>query len=232
MELDALTKFGLIVLQTIDEGVEPRTILSRWDGRKDQPGWSLGITGKKSAAPQSIVLELIGDPAEDGAGGYEAISSGLKIELNKPYFVAVSVRIGDTSESGVTFFVRQLSADAEMRVAHVAHKVTSNHQSNLALVIGGRDPDKGQVWDGLIDDVRLSRLALKAEELLLAHEGSSESTVGFWRFEEPDFFKDSSANGHNIRPEIAPAANADPQTAALIDFCHALLNSNEFLYVD
>ena len=226
------TAEAFIVLQSVHDGVEPRTIVSRWDGRRDQPGWSLGVTGKKSAVPRSIVLELIGDPAEDGAGGYEAISSGLKIELNKPYFVAVSVRIGDTSETGVTFYLRQLSADAEMRIAHVAHKVTSNHQSNLALVIGGRDPDKGQAWDGLIDDVRLSRQALKPEELLFAREGSNESTVGYWRFEEPDFFKDSSPNGHNIRPEIAPAANSDPQTAALIDFCHALLNSNEFLYVD
>jgi hypothetical protein len=226
------TAEAFFVLQTIHEGTEPRTILSRWDGRKDQPGWSLGVTGKKSAAPRSIVLELIGDPAEDGAGGYEAISSGLKIELNKPYFVAVSVRIGDTSETGVTFFLKQLADDAAMQVAHVAHKVTSNHQSNLALIIGGRDPDKGQVWDGLIDDVRLSRQALKPDELLLAREGSNDGTVGYWRFEEPDFFKDSSPNGHNIRPEISPAANADPRTAALIDFCHALLNSNEFLYVD
>jgi hypothetical protein len=223
---------AFIVLESIHEGVEPRTILSRWDGRKDQPGWSLGITGKQSATPRSIVLELIGDPAEDGAGGYEAILSGLQIELNKPYFVGVSVRIGDTSETGVTFFLKQLADGAPMQVAHVAHKVTSNHQSNLSLVIGGRDPDKGQVWDGLIDDVRLSRQALKADELLLAREGSTEATVGYWRFDEPDFFKDSSPNGHNIRPEISPAANADPRTAALIDFCHALLNSNEFLYVD
>lgn len=226
------TAEAFIVLQSIQDGVEPRTILSRWDGRKDQPGWSLGVTGKKSTVPRNIVLELIGDPAEDGAGGYEEIQSGLKIELNKPYFVAVSVRIGDTSETGVTFSLKELAADAEMHVAHVAHKVTSNHQSNLALVIGGRDPDKGQSWDGLIDDVRLSRQALKPEELLFAREGSNESTVGYWRFEEPDFFKDSSPNGHNIRPEISPSANADPRTAALIDFCHALLNSNEFLYVD
>jgi hypothetical protein len=223
---------AFIVLESIHQGTEPRTILSRWDGRKDQPGWSLGITGKKSATPRSVVLELIGDPAEDGAGGYEAIQSGLQIELNKPYFVSVSVRIGDTSETGVTFFLKQLVDGAPMQVAHVPHKVTSNHQSNLSLVIGGRDPDKGQVWDGLIDDVRLSRQALKLDELLLAREGSNEATVGYWRFDEPDFFKDSSPNGHNIRPEISPAANADPRTAALIDFCHALLNSNEFLYVD
>ena len=80
--------------------------------------------------------------------------------------------------------------------------------------------------------MRLSRQALKPDELLVAREGSNESTVGYWRFDEPDFFKDSSPNGHNIRPEISPAANTDPRTAALIDFCHALLNSNEFLYVD
>jgi len=45
------TAEAFTVLQSIDEGVEPRTILSRWDGRKDQPGWSLGIAGKKSGAP-------------------------------------------------------------------------------------------------------------------------------------------------------------------------------------
>ena len=80
--------------------------------------------------------------------------------------------------------------------------------------------------------MRLSRQALKPEELLFAREGSNDSTVGYWRFEEPDFFKDSSANGHNIRPEISPAANADPRTAALIDFCHVILNSNELIYLD
>jgi hypothetical protein len=80
--------------------------------------------------------------------------------------------------------------------------------------------------------VRLSRRALKPEELLLARENSDDSTVGFWRFEEPDFFKDSSPNGHNIRSELSPTARSDPGTSALVDFCHVLLNSSEFLYVD
>jgi len=88
------------------------------------------------------------------------------------------------------------------------------------------------VWDGLIDDVRLSGKALRPEELLVAHDGVSESAVGYWRFEEPDALKDSSPNGHNIRPEVSPSAQSDPGTAALVDLCHVLLNSNEFLYVD
>ncbi len=222
-----------VLLRSIDKGAEMRTILSRWDGRKDQPGWSLGVAGKSAnCPPQSLVLELIGDTTEEGDGGYEAIPSGIHLELDTPYEIAVSVRIGDTSETGITFYARELTAGAPLRTTRVTHKVTANHQSNLPLVIGGRDPEQHQAWDGLIDDVRLSRRALKQDELLLAREGPDDSIVGFWRFDEPDFFKDSSPNGNNIRSEISPAAKSDPKTAALIDFCHALLNSNEFLYTD
>ena len=133
-----------------------------------------------------------------------------------PYYIAISVRLGDTSETGITFYARELTAGAPLQTAHVPHKITADHQSNLPLVIGGRDPEANLVWDGLIDDVRLSRRALKPEELLTNHEGTEESTVGYWRFEEPEFFKDSSPNGHNIKSDIAPGAKANPDTAALV----------------
>ena len=224
---------AFILLRSADSGGALRTIVSRWDGRENQPGWSVAIAGKKSVYPiQSLVLELIGDPAEDGNGGYETVSSGLNIEIDKPYYVGVSVHLGDTSDTGVTFYLKELGLDGALRTAHVSHKVTANHQSNLPLVFGARDPAKHQFWDGLIDDVRLSDKALRPEELLLAHEDVNESTVGYWRFQEPDALKDSSPNGHNIRPEVSPSAQSDPATAALVDFCHVLLNSNEFLYVD
>jgi len=114
----------------------------------------------------------------------------------------------------------------------VPHKVTANHQSNLPLVIGAREPDRAVVWDGLVDDVRLSRVALKPDKLLVNREGLSEDTVGYWLFEEPAFFKDSSPNGHSIRSDIAPSGQLDSKSAALIDFCHLLFNTNEFLYLD
>ena len=210
-----------------------RSIVSRWDGRKNQPGWSLGVAGKSSEFPaQTVVLELIGDPAEEGVGGYEAISSGLRVELNKPYYVGVSVRLGDTTETGVTFYVKELGAESKLRTARLPHRVTATHESNLPLIIGSRDPEKRVWWEGLIDDVRLSRRALGREELLVARDEVSESTVGCWRFEEPDTLRDSSANGHNIRPDVSPAAELSPDLAALIDLCQVLLNSNELLYVD
>jgi hypothetical protein len=224
---------AFIVLHSVDDGGAARTIVSRWDGRKDQPGWSFGVTGRNSPdKPQSLVLELIGDPAEDGTGGYDAIPSGLRLELDTPYYVAVSVRIGDTSETGVTFYLKELTAGAALQTVHEPHKVTANHQSNLPLIIGAREPEKRVVWDGLVDDLRLSRVALKPDQLLVNRESAGEGTVGYWCFEEPNFFKDSSPNGHNIRSDIAPTGGADARTAALIDFCHLLFNATEFLYVD
>jgi len=35
---------AFIVLRSVDDGATVRTIASRWDGRKDQPGWSFGVT--------------------------------------------------------------------------------------------------------------------------------------------------------------------------------------------
>jgi hypothetical protein len=217
---------GFIVLQSKDKNGALRTIASRWDGRQNQPGWSFGVDS------QGLALELIGDPAEDGVGGYEKVLSGIKIELERPYYVAATVRLGDPSETGVTFYSKELSPGAMLRTAHVGHKVTANHQSNLPLVLGAREMEKNIIWDGLVDDVRLSNQALKPEELLLSKDSVNESTIGYWRFEEPDALKDSSPNGHNIRPDVSPSAQSDPHMAALVDLCHVLLNSNEFLYVD
>jgi len=220
-----------VLLRSVDNGAGLRTILSRWNGRPDQPGWSFGVAGKSASLPPgTLMLELIGDTTEDGTGGYEAISSGIRLDIDTPYYVAVSLRIGDKSETGLVFYVKELTAGAPIRPAHVTHKVTANHQSNLPVLIGG-DAEQHRGWDGMIDDVRLSSRALKADELLVSREGVNESTVGFWRFEEPDFYKDSSPNGHDIRSEISPSAKLDPNSAALIDMCHVLFNSSEFLYV-
>jgi len=45
---------------------------------------------------------------------------------------------------------------------------------------------------------------------------------------------DAAGHGHEILPvePPLPRGSADREAAALVDFCHALLNSNEFIYVD
>ena len=207
---------------------------SHWDGVKGHPGWSVGVTGKKSRyKPGTLVLLLsgTGSPANDLA---EPIFSGLSVEPGKPYFIAVATRLADTGESGVTFYVKDMTNDDEpMLAANVPHTTIANIRGTAPLTIGGRSGEAKHLWDGAIDDVRLSRIALAKDELLVTKEGASETTCGYWRFEPtPGVFKDSSTFAHDIQPRATAPPKIDAKLEALADFCHVLLNSNEFLYVD
>jgi hypothetical protein len=224
-----------VVLRSLYEDASVRTIVSQWSGGKGKPGWSLGVTSRKSAfKPQTLVLQIAGDAKKHGTD-YEAIFSGLHIELNKPYFVAMSVHLGDKDKKGVTFYAKDLSNDDEpMQSVRCAHQMTSLPHSDAVFTIGGRDAAKVEHnWDGLIDDVRLSNGVLRHEQLLLTAEGVTDRTVGYWQFEQkPGVFKDSSPHGNDIQVKTPAAASTDARLKALADLCHVLLNANEFLYVD
>jgi hypothetical protein len=226
---------AFVLLRSLYEGSEVRTIASHWSGKNSEPGWALGVSSLKSMRrPQTLVLQLSGKDAA-GQALYEPIFSDLHINLNKPYFVAVAVNLTNTSEGGVTFYAKDLSNDDEpLQVAKVAHRVVSGHRSPAAFAIGGRAVDKSHLWDGLIDDVRLSRAALRQEQLLLTAETVTGTTCGYWQFEaKPSVFRDSSPNKNDIKPMLASRAiTLDRKTAALTDFCQVLLNANEFLYVE
>jgi mono/diheme cytochrome c family protein len=225
---------AFVVLRSLYEDGQVRTIASHWSGLETQPGWAFGVTSLKSKRkPQTLVLQLSGGSAS-GPNTYEAVFSDLHIQLNKPYFVAATVSLSDTNE-GITFYAKDLSNDDEpMQVAHVAHRVTRLDGSNEPLTLGGRAGHKGHLWDGPIDDVRLSRGKLRQEQLLLTSEAVTDATCGYWQFEpKPSVFRDASPNHNDIRPLLAkPTAMVNARTAALADFCHVLLNANEFLYVE
>ncbi len=219
-----------VLLRSTYKDATVRTIVSCWDTNTGHPGWSLGVTSEQSAyEPRNLILQLVGDP-EKGGAGYEVIPSGLHLELNQPYYVAVSVRIKDTSPAGVTFYLKNLSQDGVVQVAHAPHTVTGHYRSKHALHIGSRDqPEYRHHWDGLIDDVRVTRAALDMQQLLLSSGAEHPEVSGLWRFEdEPGVLENSFGPAGDIEP---PALNSSDQRA-LIDFCHVLLNSNEFLYID
>jgi hypothetical protein len=225
---------AFVLLKSLYESAEVRTIASHWDGTKAKSGWAFGITGKQSRyKPQTLVLQLNGEgsPAKEA----EPIFSGLDLEVGKPYYVAVSVKVADLSPAGITFYAKDLSNDdLPMQIANVPHTTRGGIRSESDLILGARGPQKGSVWDGLIDDARLSRGALPAEALLLnSGQSISDQTAGYWRFETASgLYKDSSPRGNDIQAKIVQAKPANPRQAAFVDFCHVLLNSNEFLYVD
>ncbi|MBM3875800.1 MAG: DUF1553 domain-containing protein [Verrucomicrobia bacterium] len=224
-----------ILVRTVDKGGTVRTIAAKWAGDNKKPGWGFAVTGDGSRRkPRTLVMQFIGTKL-DGSFGEDAIFSDQTLELGRPYFVAASVRLATNKEPGeVTFYVKDLANDDEpISIVNVPHSITGGFANTLSLQIGGRAARSGG-FDGMIDDVRLSTGALKQDELLLSHDAATDKTAGFWQFESrPNAFKDSSASGNDIRPPAAAAkAAANARTAALADFCHALLNANEFVYVD
>jgi hypothetical protein len=180
------------------------------------------------------------------------VPSNLHLELHKVYYVGVAVDLVNTSDTGVTFWVKDVSdMDAPLRAAHVKHNVTGSVASTSPFIIGGREPDGAKPahgWDGLIGEVRLCSDALKPEQILWNEGDAKAVTLAHWRFEEtpgvlkenggrmPDLARMASGGGA-LKVVKGPSKSlvagiASKVDAALIDLCHVLLNSNEFLYVD
>ncbi len=228
---------AIVMLRSVFDDGTVRTIAAHWNGDQKSPGWSLGVTSKKSAyKPQVLVLQLWGENGK-GKFDYEPIFSGLHIDLNKPYYVGVSVKLDDPGDSRITFYAKDLSNDEEpLQKDHALHKIVKVPPPAGRFTIGGPDGKLARTWDGLIDDVRLSSGVLPESQLLLTSDRLTNQTVGFWQFEpNPGMLKDSSPHGLHLIRDGAPAnatAPQDARTAALVDFCQVLLNANEFLYVD
>jgi mono/diheme cytochrome c family protein len=225
-----------ILARTVDTTAAVRTIVAKWSGDSKKPGWGFAITGAASRRkPQTLVLQIIG-VKQDGSFGEEAIFSDQVLALAKPYSVAASVKLATASAPGeVTFYVKDLSNDDEpISIAKVPHKITGGFANPLAMNLGGR-AGKGGGFDGMIDDMRLSTGALKQADLLLGAEASAnEATVGLWQFEsKPSSYKDASKHANDIQPKPTGAkAAATTRASAMADFCHVLLNANEFVYID
>jgi hypothetical protein len=227
---------AFVLLRSLYDDATVRVIASQWNGDNGHPGWSLGVTSKKSRyTPQNLVLQIVGKSAE-GKPLYEVIPSNLRLELDKPYFVAASVKVAGTDSSEAMFYVKELAAtDKPLHTARASFQVPGGYDNSASLVLGGRAGGDRSAWDGLLDDVRLSAAALPPEELLVNNTAARETTVGLWRFEEqPGFHADESGRNNRLTSLPAPASPAalTPHEAARVDFCHVLLNSNEFLYVE
>jgi len=251
MPTEEFTVEAYVLLESLYEDASVRVIASQWDGKHGSPGWSFGVTSSKSKfEPRNLILQVAGGGTKEG---YEVIPSDFKLDLNKTYYVAVSVKIKETGDTGVTFYIKDVSdMDAVLKSVGVKHKFTGPFDgSKAALMIGGRDGTPTMGWDGLIDEVRVSKVALKKEELLF-NEGKDKAgaVVGHWTFEDqPGIFRDvagvqkelvkskgsATASGGGKKPAKSESKPAGPVIRAdrtLVDFCHVLLNSNGFLYVD
>ncbi len=224
-----------VLLRSSPEANTTRTIAAHWDGDPANRGWALAVVGKGAMQkPQTVVLQRSAGSTGENSHSIDVVSSGVTLDLNKPYYVGAAVKFGGTNDESVTFIVKDASNDCEPpQIIRVRRAGTTATGGKGAFTIGGLS-GAGSPWDGLVDDVRLSRAALPVEQLLLSSDAMAPACVGWWHFEPtPGTYQDFSPAGNNIVPPTPPPGETlDVRTQALADFCHVLLNSNEFLYTD
>lgn len=220
-------------LRSIYDSGAVRTIAAKWSGQSGEPGWAFGVTGNGSRRkPQTLVMQMWGT-RRDGSFGEAAVFSDQHVALEKPYFVAATVELAGQEPGVVTFYLKDLSDDDQpMEVVRVEHEITGDLHNTQPLALGGRSRDASGWFDGLVDDVRLSRGRLDEAQLIFTSAAVADNTIGYWQFEvEPGVLQDSSDHGLPIQAARRDSTAEDPLRAAFRDLCHTILNSNEFLYV-
>ncbi len=242
-----LTVEAFFQIRSVYDSGAVRTIASSYDANGKKPGWSFGVTGKGSRRkPQTLVMQMFGpaigkaDGNESGAIIEAALFSDQHIELNKPYYAAATVHMSQDGKPGdVTFYLKDLSNDDQpLDTVTLEHSIVTlgnanaNEASTKKLSIAGTVSGSSSVFDGLIDDVRLSRGKLDVGQLLFNNESPQDTTVGYWKFEsDPGLLRDSSDLGLDLNSDGKKAVYVEPSEQAFVDLCHVLLNSNSFLYV-
>jgi hypothetical protein len=239
---------AFVYLRSLSEDGSPRVIASV--GEASGSGWAVGVTGRKSARrPQSLMFQVArvtpGAAVTEGAAGAagapsstEEVCSDLVLHMDKPYYVGVSVAGAPGERPTVTFHLKDLSNDEEPLQTVQARADTgvsfgAASGSGTELTLGGRRGGQA-LWDGLIDDVRLTGAVVPGDRLQWVHEGILAEGIGQWSFEaKPNRFHDVSGRGQDLRPGRKPSEAAlNARSLALADLCHALLNSNGFLFVE
>ena len=228
---------AVVQLRSLYPDASVRTIAAHWSGNQGQPGWALGVTSTKSAyQPRNLILQLVGR-GKNGKITYEVVPSNLRVELNKPYLIAVSINLADPSEAGITFYLKDLSTtDMKEQTAQVAHEVVEGLQSDRPVEIGGRS-GKHQ-WDGLIHRVALSKGLLSQEQLIsslmkIDTDGNSGGFLFDLRFDREDQLgQDASGNMLSTEVQFKGPMVYTPREKGRIALLHALMSSNETIYLD
>ncbi|UUO07756.1 DUF1553 domain-containing protein [Blastopirellula sp. J2-11] len=228
---------AIVFQRSLFPNASVRTIAAHWNGQSTSAGWNFGVTSEQSSyRPRNLILQLIGDDKQ-GNRKYEVIASNLRIPSDKPYYVGAAV---DFDAGTVTFYTRDMSYDeSELEMVVVPHSIVGNcHDDRLHFSIGGRDKKSdSHNWDGLLDDVRLTRTALTETDQIMINTPNdlvTDETVGMWRFVRSAPRGPLAELTHEPQ-DLELSSGSDSRSAdliALIDFCHVLLNSSEFQFVD
>lgn len=232
---DHFTIEAVASIDSIYKDASVNTLASQWNGSQKSTGWSLGVTSEKSRyEPMNLIVQIVGDDFQ-GNRIYEVVASNLRVPKDKPFYASASISAvpckEDPTKGSVTFYLQDLSnPKSEVQTAKVPHQIVGGLaiESGVPFLVGGRNQER-HLWDG-----QVGRLAVRtgsSEERAPHFENAGRASLLDWNF----------SNGKEgvpvpetawIQPKLnLPSHPFPPQLlGAVTDFCHALLNSNEFLY--
>ena len=210
-----------------------RTIASRWDGETSSFGWSIGVTGVKSRfEPNMLIVQAVGGDFQV-ASTSEVLNSGLRIPSGKPYYISVTFSTetlpGNNYGGHIIFRTKDLSdPGAKMQVSRTPHALGSEYvNADNDLVLGARDGLAGNNWLGAIHRFLLTEGPVPAES-----EPFAGKLPVLFNLSGNDFSSSANKNFTWITSKDPAAKSKNPaKVEALGDLFHALINSNEFLYL-
>ena len=231
LDSNSFTIEAVAILDNIHKDASVNTLASRWNGGHKSPGWTFGVTSAKSRyQPRNFILQLIGQNT-GGSVVYEVVASNLRIPTGKPVYLAASVETQQDGKSKADFHWKDLSTkDSKLESASVDFSIAGKLQDpKTPLFAGGRN-QSGHLWDGQLARLVITPEALPKDKLLIAGQESETARTLDFQFNGEEGEKPVEHTAWNRRNKPAPKP-VSGQQASFIDFCHALLNSNEFLYL-
>jgi len=220
-------------LDRIHANAHVNTLLSQSAWSHQKQGWSFGITSAKSAyEPRNFIMQLTGE----NVGGdviYRVIDSNIQLPLETELYLACSIHLSPDGNSKAHFAWKNLDdPQAELQEASVEHEVaTLSPDMKDGQFLGGRS--NGQhFWNGTLKRLRVSSPAIEKESRILnkpdgdEYESRAKLDLDLSSNQEQVLHK----KGFRLLSSGAKDVSS-PRLEALTALCHAVLTSNEFLYL-
>jgi len=145
---------------------------------------------------ENNALSMFLSPDGEDFGGVNH-QAAFRIRSGVDYYVAASYDPTDL-EAGVKFYAKNLETGIWSRSRTDLNFEPPMHDSSANLNIGGY-ADGARLFEGMIDEVRISDTVLSGNELLAGPVPEIDPTIGHWRFEDGSgFLADSSDNGFTL----------------------------------
>jgi hypothetical protein len=145
-----------------------KSVAGLWSSTDNQRSWLFSVGG-------SLQLNFL--LSTTGSNTITVVSTLPALELDKDYYIGLSVNVADTSANGLTFFQQNLTDGGPLLSQKSTHTGTNLFDANVNFTIGSTDQPSSQ-WSGLIDEVRYSDSRLAASELLVVPEPSTLALLG------------------------------------------------------